>query len=160
MYRLPTRSLVIAAVLLNVCGNFLLSRGMHEFGPVVSVSPVPYLRALMNPWVLGGVFLLVIWIIAQLSLLSRADLTYVLPITATSYIGAALLGQAFLGESVPFLHWAGILLISGGVALVGLTAPRTTKVHPAVHPPSIVYPPLSGAEADGGETGLRRSGAR
>jgi drug/metabolite transporter (DMT)-like permease len=154
------RALVLAAVLLNVFGNFLLSRGMHDIGPVVSVSPLPYLRALLDPWVLGGVFLLVMWIIAQLSLLSRADLTYVLPITAISYVAAALIGQAVLGENVPILHWAGILLITAGVALVGLTVPRTATAHPAaVHPPSVVYP-LYDDEPDCDPTDLRRPGAR
>ncbi len=147
--------IVIAAVLTNVAGNFSLSRGMRGHGPVVTVSPLPYLQALLNPWVLLGVFLLVCWILAQLSLLSRADLTYVLPVTSVSYVLAALLGEVALGETVPVLHWAGILIISAGVALVGLTAPRAAHPPPAVHPPSIVYPVYERT----GDQRLRRSGA-
>jgi drug/metabolite transporter (DMT)-like permease len=121
-----TRFLVLAAVAGSVFGNFALSRGMHAVGEVVTLSPLPYLRALLNPWVLGGVALLIAWIVAQLSLLSRADLTYVLPVTASGYVCTALLGRLFLAELVSPARWCGILLITAGVALVGATAPRTT----------------------------------
>jgi uncharacterized membrane protein len=140
--RVTIRVLVLVAVTGNVLGNFALSRGMRELGTVVTLSPLPYLHALLNPWVLTGVFLLIGWIVAQLSLLSRADLTYVLPVTAASYVCAAVLGMLFLGEQISPARWAGIFLITGGVALVGLTAPRTGAVPPLAFPPAIVDVPL------------------
>jgi drug/metabolite transporter (DMT)-like permease len=139
---LKTRVLVVVAVAGNVLGNFALSRGMHDIGALVSLSPLPYLRALLNPWVFAGVCLLIGWIVAHLSLLSHVDLTYVLPVTATSYVCAAILGMLFLDEWISPLRWGGILMITAGVFLVGLTAPRTSEVPPAVHPPASVYPPL------------------
>ena len=142
MQRVTTRALVAVAVAGNVLGNFALSRGMQDFGAVVTLSPLPYLHALVNPWVLTGVFLLIGWITAQLSLLSRADLTYVLPVTASSYICAAVLGMLFLGETVSPARWAGIGMITAGVALVGMTAPRTSEIHALAFPPSIVDVPL------------------
>ncbi len=134
------RALVLIAILSNVLGNFFLSRGMRDVGPVITLSPLPYLHALLDGWVLLGVVLLAAWIIVQLSLLSRADLTYVLPVTATTYMLAALLGEFALGETIPPVHWVGIVLIGIGVALVGLTVPRTTRSVPHVHPPAVVYP--------------------
>jgi drug/metabolite transporter (DMT)-like permease len=136
------RLLVVVAVIGNVLGNFSLSRGMRDIGELVTLSPLPYIHALLNPWVLCGVLLLIAWTVAQLSLLSRADLTYVLPITAVSYVATAILGQTLLGESISLAHWGGIVLITAGVALVGATAPRTTEGHPVVLPPAIVDLPL------------------
>ncbi|MGE5644466.1 MAG: EamA family transporter [Acidobacteriota bacterium] len=124
------RLLIAFAVAGNVSGNFLLSRGMHDIGALVTLSPLPYIRALLNPWVLGGVLLLIGWTVAQLSLLSRADLTYVLPVTALSYVGTAILGGALLGESISPARWGGIVLITAGVAIVGATVPRTPGARP------------------------------
>jgi drug/metabolite transporter (DMT)-like permease len=81
--------------------------------------------------VLAGIVLLICWLIAQLSLLSWADLTYVLPITALGYVLAALLGAFALGERVSLSRWAGILLITAGVAVVSRTRARTGPVRQA-----------------------------
>jgi uncharacterized membrane protein len=119
------------AVLANVLGNFALSRGMREFGAMVSISAGALFGALTNLWVAGGICLLAVWLISQLSLLSWADLSYVLPITSASYVLTALLGAVALHEYVSTAHWIGIGLISFGVMLVGKTAPQTTPVRPA-----------------------------
>jgi uncharacterized membrane protein len=61
-----------------------------------------------------------------MTLLSWADLSYVLPVTAIGYVLVALVGWLLLGEQIPLKRWAGIVLIVAGVALVSLgTAPRT-----------------------------------
>jgi len=62
-----------------------------------------------------------------MALLSWADLSYVLPVTSIGYVLAALVGRFVMHEAVSMAHWSGILLIMIGVALVGGTAPRTTK---------------------------------
>jgi uncharacterized membrane protein len=125
---LRRKSLTFAciAIATNVGGNVLLTRGMHQIGPTISVSPLHYLKIVMNPWVAGGVALLAVWLLSNLSLLSWADLSYVLPITATGYALAAILGWAALGEQVSPLHWAGVGLITLGAVLVGRTPPHTT----------------------------------
>ncbi len=120
-----TRLLAVAAVLFNVGGNYCLSVGMKQGGELISTSPVDYLRALLNPWVALGVALLFGWLISQLSLLSWADLTWVLPITAFGYALPAVLGAVFLRERVQPTRWAGVALIVAGVAVVSRTIPRT-----------------------------------
>jgi uncharacterized membrane protein len=125
--RLHRKSAIFAvlAVVASVGGNFLLSRGMHEVGRTVSASPLDYLTALLNPSVAGGVALLAIWLLAQLSLLSWADLSYVLPITATAYAMTAVVGWMAFDESISPQRWAGVALITTGAVLVGWTSPRT-----------------------------------
>ena len=66
------------------------------------------------------------WLLTRLALLSWADLSYVLPVTSISYALSALAGVFYLHERVSRIHWAGISVITVGVALVALTYPETT----------------------------------
>ena len=116
--------LVIAT---NVVGNVSLSRGMHEVGRIVSASPLDYLRAFANPWTLIGICVLVIWMLSDLALLSRADLSFVLPVTASAYVLVALGGHFLLRDHISWERWTGILLITAGVILAEETPARTTK---------------------------------
>ena len=80
-FRRKTRTIIALLVASNVLGNFTLSRGLHEVGRLISFSPWPYIHAFVNPLVVLGVLLLIVWLISQLLLLSRVDLSYVLPVT-------------------------------------------------------------------------------
>ncbi len=122
-----TRLFTTLVVISNVLGNFFLTLGMRQVGPVVTVSPWPYIAALFNPWVAFGVSLLIVWLISQMTLLSWADLSYVLPVTSVGYVLVALVGRFLLHEQIHAGRWLGIGLIIMGVMLVGKTAPRATK---------------------------------
>jgi uncharacterized membrane protein len=126
-----TRILTTVVVVANVLGNSLLSRGMRSVGALLTLSPLPYVQALFNPWVAVGVSLLIIWLLSHMALLSWADLSYVLPVTSIAYVLAAVVGRLFLHEQVSLVRWAGISLIMLGVILVGRTSPRTTLSQPA-----------------------------
>ena len=93
-------------VISNVLGNFSLTWGMRQVGSVVSLSPWPYIAALFNPWVALGVSLLIVWLISQMTLLSWADLSYVLPVTSVGYVLAAVAGRLFLHEEISLARWA------------------------------------------------------
>lgn len=125
---LKTRTIILLLVVSNVLGNFTLSRGLHEVGRLVSFSPWPYIHAFLNPLVEVGVLLLIVWLISQLSLLSRVDLSYMLPVTSVSYVLTALMGEFLLHERVSTESWIGIGLIGLGVSLVARTVPRTAPV--------------------------------
>ena len=126
--RLKTRTVIALLVASNVLGNFTLSRGLHEVGRLISFSPWPYIHAFVNPLVVLGVLLLIVWLISQLALLSRVDLSYVLPVTSVSYVLTALMGEFLLHERVSTERWIGIGLIGLGVSLVVRTVPRTAPV--------------------------------
>jgi transporter family protein len=117
-------------VVTNVLGNVSLSHGMHQVGRIVSASPFQYLRAFANPWTLLGICILVIWMLSDLALLSRADLSFVLPVTASAYVLVALLGHFLLHDHISWERWVGIVLITGGVILAEETPERTTKGPP------------------------------
>ncbi len=124
-----THVLTAVVVLTSVTGNICMSHGMHEVGRIVSVSPADYLRALLNPWVLAGASTLAVWMISELALLSRADLTFVLPVTASAYVLIAIAGHFFLGDQISWQRWLGIVVISVGVFLAEET-PSLTSVEP------------------------------
>jgi drug/metabolite transporter (DMT)-like permease len=119
------RALTLAVIAFNVAGNYFLDVGMRSVGEIVSLSPLDYLKVFGNASIVVGVSLLSIWLICQLSLLSWADLTYVLPVTSVSYILLTILGVVLLKEHVSATHWSGVALIVLGVSLVGRTRPRT-----------------------------------
>jgi len=118
--------LIVVVVLTNVIGNVALGHGMHETGAIISASPLDYLRAFANPWTVAGVVILAVWMISNLALLSRADLSFVLPVTASGYVLIALAGHFGLGERISAIRWIGIIAISVGVILAEETPSRTT----------------------------------
>ncbi len=123
--RPATILLTIAVVVSNVLGNFALGWGMKHApagaGPLLS---------LLEPFVLLGIGLLIAWTLLRIRLLGLADLSYVLPITAVGYVLNAVMGAAFLHETVSPQRWAGTLLIVAGAALTSLT-PHATEKAPA-----------------------------
>jgi drug/metabolite transporter (DMT)-like permease len=121
---MKNHTFVLLAVVANTVGNFLLSVGMHQVKISPAASPFEYLRIFANPWIDAGVALLIVWFASQLSLLSWADLSYVLPVTSASYVLTAILGNVFLHEFVSLTRWSGVFVISVGVMLVMGTSPR------------------------------------
>jgi uncharacterized membrane protein len=127
--RFKTWTCATVVVLSNVFGNLFLKRGM----PADLPTPLAYVAALFRPWAALGVILLIAWMLSRMTLLSWADLSYVLPVTAIGYVLVALEGKLFLHEQITVQRWAGIVLIMAGVALVGAgTAVQTA--HPAREP--------------------------
>lgn len=119
MSALPAKArlLTLVVILSNLAGNTLLSFGMRG---ATGVS------ALFSPSVLGGIALLVLWTLTRTTLLSWADLSYVLPVTAIGYVLTLVTGMVFLHESVTLMRWAATLLIVAGVILAATTPAQTT----------------------------------
>lgn len=53
--------------------------------------------------------------------LSRTHLSWAYSIGGLSYIFTVILARFALGESVPLLRWVGVLIITVGVVLIGLS---------------------------------------
>jgi len=119
---LKTFVLVIIAATIGGTGHVLLAKGMRPVGDLTDATSDRLAgmiaRALSNPWLLLGVALQAGFFVMYLTLLSRADVSLVLLMTAMDYIAVALLASLLLGEPVTAARWAGIALIVGGVFLV------------------------------------------
>ncbi|HXZ82113.1 MAG TPA: EamA family transporter [Terriglobales bacterium] len=110
------------------CGDVALARGMKAFGAISLAHWTSIFSALLSPWVILGICLLLAFFVSYLSALSFADLTYVLPATSLGYIVMALLAKFFLHENISILRWTGILLIALGVGFVA-RGPALTLDH-------------------------------
>ena len=120
------RIFILLVVLSNTFGNFLLADGMNQMPNFSTTSFLSYTTALLsNPYFLSGVALLAVWMGAQLTMFTWADLSYVLPVTASGYVLTALLSKYLLHEYISIGRWAGILLITFGSMLVYNTPTRT-----------------------------------
>ena len=122
---IKTFVLVLIAGLLGGAGHVLLAKGMKTIGDLTE-APTSVVggmvgRAVSNPWVLSGVVLQAAFFFMYLTLLSRADVSKILPMTAFDYIVVALLAQLFLAEPVTPARWTGIGCIVLGVFLVSRT---------------------------------------
>src|SRR5260370_39440496 len=116
---LKTVVVTLVVILANVIGNFSLTWGMRKTGPGVFDSPLGYITALFDPWVALGVCLLLLWMLSQMALLSWADLSYVLPVTAAGFVPAAVAGRLFLQTRISVARGSRVALLTTGVWLAG-----------------------------------------
>lgn len=122
---LKTLVLVLIAGTLGGTGHVLLSKGMKTVGDLTE-APSGQLggmvvRAVTNPWLLLGVVLQASFFFMYLTLLSRADVSKILPMTAFDYVVVAFLASWLLSEPITTARWVGIGFVVAGVALVSRT---------------------------------------
>ena len=118
--------LTLIVVLTQAFGNLFLGWGMKHQTAQLGVSPVGYITAMFSPSVAFGITLLIVWLLSRMTLLSWADLSFVLPVTSIGYVLSAVTGKYFFDEQISWQRWLGTLLIVGGIVLVGMTRPNTT----------------------------------
>ncbi|MBV8552382.1 MAG: hypothetical protein JOY54_13850 [Acidobacteriaceae bacterium] len=124
--RVKNRIFLLLVIFSNTFGNCLLAMGMQRMPDFLGTPFSRYLLFLItNPWMLSGTALLALWLFSQLSMFTWADLSYVLPVTASGYMVTALLSKFVLDEHISALRWAGIVVITFGSMLVSQTPMRT-----------------------------------
>jgi uncharacterized membrane protein len=114
---------------LKPLSNLFLAWGMQRMPALVTTHPLGLIQALFEPLVMIGVLMQIGWLLLRMSLLSVADLSYVLPVTAAGYVISTFLGRTVLHEQVSVSRWVGAILISAGTALV-VSTPRITNEPP------------------------------
>jgi drug/metabolite transporter (DMT)-like permease len=111
-------------VIAGTGGELCVSRAMKVVGEAKSFRPMDIvnviLEALRVPWMWVGVGMMAVAFFALLATLSIFNVSFVVPVTALSYIAGAFGGRAFLGERVSRQRWLGVLLVAIGVILVCL----------------------------------------
>jgi uncharacterized membrane protein len=114
--------LTLIVILSQVFGNLSLTWGMRRLRPQLGLAPLAYVETIFTPWVFLGVALLIVWLLSRMTLLSWADLSFVLPVTSIGYVLSAFAGKYFFDEHISWQRWLGTALIVLGTGLVGLTA--------------------------------------
>ncbi len=75
-------------------------------------------RALRVPWMWIGISMMAVAFFALLGALSLYNVSFVVPVTALSYVAGAVGGITFLRERVTPQRWLGVMLVAIGVTLV------------------------------------------
>jgi len=121
-----TYFLLVLFLALRAFGNLSLAWGTKHLPETLAADPAVYIRSMLDPGIAVGILMLILALLVRLALLSVADLSFILPMTAIGYVLAALLGRVFLHETVSAQRWLAVLLIFGGAALVSSTPQATT----------------------------------
>jgi len=133
--RLKTLVMVFAMMVCATTGDSLLKRGMSQIGPVTlnHAGLVQAFRLAMTSrtiWL--AILFLIGFMLSNMTVLSWADYSYVMPASAIGYVAVTFVGMTLLGETVSPRRWMGVALICVGVFLVGQTKPRTSAIVQAV----------------------------
>ncbi|MGV8074133.1 MAG: EamA family transporter [Syntrophobacteraceae bacterium] len=119
-----TAVMIVVIIITNAAGDVLVTKGMKETGEVSSLKPRELIltakKMLSQRSFLLGIFSLVLSFFAFLSVLSWADLSFVVPATSLVYVVSIVGARLFLKEKVSPMRWVGSLLVCLGVALICL----------------------------------------
>ena len=117
--------LIGIVVLTGTAGDLAVSHTMKKIGHVEFLHPSSILRFVFRgfrmAWMWIGIGLMAISFFSLLALLSSADVSFVVPATALSYVAGAFGAKFLLHEQVPPLRWAGALFVCVGVALLSVS---------------------------------------
>jgi multidrug transporter EmrE-like cation transporter len=114
--------LIVAA---GTGGELCVSRAMKQIGEVHDSRPAGLIRviarAIRISWMWIGIGLMALAFFSLLLMLSIENVSFVVPVTALSYLAGALGGVFFLKERVTPRRWLGVILVCIGVTLVWLS---------------------------------------
>jgi multidrug transporter EmrE-like cation transporter len=113
--------LILAVVTTNAISQLLLKHGMNTIGrfdfaggSLLKMLPV----VAFNPYVVGGLTVLVFSMGLHLIALSRVDISFAYPFLSVSYVLVLIASYFWFGESINTARIAGIGLICLGTVFV------------------------------------------
>jgi len=120
--------LTVLLLVVLICGStggeIAVSHGAKTTGEPSRLRPREVLvfigRVMCNGWFLLGIPLMALSFFSLLILFSWHPLSFVIPISALSYVTGALGAKYLLKEEVSAARWTGVILVCAGVALVAL----------------------------------------
>ena len=119
-----TWSTIVIMVLSTTVGDILLARAMKQVGDLGELRRVRGLfamvkTAMLNVDMLAALFFFAVGFFTLLVSLSWADLSLVVPATASlTFVTNAIAAKLFLRENVDARRWAANILVCIGVALL------------------------------------------
>ena len=119
-----TWSTIVIMVLSTTVGDILLARAMKQVGDLGLLRrtkgvPAVIKAAMLNPDMLAALFFFAVGFFTLLVSLSWADLSLVVPATASlTFVTNAIAAKLFLRENVDGRRWLANILVCVGVALL------------------------------------------
>jgi drug/metabolite transporter (DMT)-like permease len=111
---------MLFAVLAVSFGEALLAKGMKQSSDLQGSIVMQAFGVIRNTHIIGGIVLMLVYFGLYMLSLRWADLSFVLPLTALSYMLGAFLARFYLHETVTPTRWIGAMVIMIGVIIVGL----------------------------------------
>jgi uncharacterized membrane protein len=106
-------------------GELCVARAMKGVGSSLSFHPAQIarvvLRGIRQPFMWAGVALMALAFFSLLGALATYNVSFVVPVTALSYVLGAFGGAFLLREQVSVSRWMGVLLVAIGVTVVLLS---------------------------------------
>jgi drug/metabolite transporter (DMT)-like permease len=116
--------LVALIVIPGAAGDLLNSAGMKQIGEITDWSARGMLRLfhklLHNYYILLSIPAMAISFFAMMALFSVSNLSFAVPLTASSYILETALAKYWLQENVDWRRWAGTILVAIGIVLISI----------------------------------------
>lgn len=116
--------LVALIVIPGAIGDLLMSAGMKRHGEVTDWSLPGLLHVcqdlLHNGYILASLPAMAISFFAMMALLSATEMSFAVPMTASSYILETALAKYWLKEHVDWRRWMGATLVAVGIALLSI----------------------------------------
>jgi drug/metabolite transporter (DMT)-like permease len=120
--------LLVLAIAVQAMGNLLLSVGMKEVASFAMSPPDQWqaiaLEVITRPANIAGAVFLIAFSILFATALSRADLSFAMPVVSIEIVVNVALAHLVLGEDVSLKRWLGVALVALGVMFVSLSARR------------------------------------
>ncbi|HXC35509.1 MAG TPA: DMT family transporter [Candidatus Acidoferrales bacterium] len=114
--------ILLVGLVFESAGVVLLKKGITHVGEVQSVTTAEIARVVkagaVNPQILLGVFFEALFFLCLVILMSKSDISFLWPLTALSFVFATFAAILFLGESVSWLRWVGVILIVIGAGFI------------------------------------------
>ncbi len=111
-------------VISGTIGDLFTAKGMSSGGELTDFGPqgIAHLLRYIVTYrlVLLGTISNAICFFSLIALLSVAQVSFVVPATASGYVLKTLLAKWYLGENVTWRRWAGATVVTLGVALAWL----------------------------------------
>jgi ceramide glucosyltransferase len=143
--------MVLLVVFSSAAGDVFLTKGMKQVGDVSAVSRLEILRTIKriagNLNFILGVTCLAVSFFSFLTVLSWANLSFVVPATALVYVVTVLGAKFFLREQIDRMRWAGTFLVCFGVALICLPEDQALSFSGLIEPVRVLLGILTAASA-------------
>lgn len=112
-------------VVAGTAGELSVSRAMKSVGEVHDFRPKSILRFVLQSfrlrWMWVGIALMSLAFFSLLAILSFRQVSFVVPISALSYVAGAFGAKLFLRERISRNRWIGIAIVCLGVTIVWWT---------------------------------------
>lgn len=114
--------ILMVGLVFEAIGIVMLSRGLKQLEPPANNSASALGRVVWqgatHPQVLGGIFFEALFFFCFLVLMSRADVSFVWPLTSLGFLITTLAARFMLNEEVSLVRWCGVLLIVAGAGFI------------------------------------------